>query len=443
MRDHVVSPMKYNGRQVQSPTYGSTLLPDPYESVKSPRATSPNRSPHPPGPRPRPGRNMANVDGFETTQSTPPHSPATPRSPKGDERNFKIVDDMSPSSCVPGRPSYDTLKQEDRDRYLPGFASEEGTIVAPRNVAALDSRSTSISVTPTATSQPPSRTTSPPRSVSTSPTLDLHHDESSDDGGNGTWIVKPQSPLQSEEKPKLKVQIETPTTARPSPSKDPTATLIATTSNSKRNNNPSLIDETGNSKRGILSEIMKEREGRRENENENEKEKERRAKETEKAWEKEHNQVPQETSDMFVDDEDGWAMRPPPEAVYEKLELYFRNHDLDKPVIEANSGGASPTSIELPFSSQAAVTSTSNYDKDKEREKCAKIRSKKSIRYVAEDAKRRIDRTSKADSTFADIYSRKRNTKFWGGKLEEVTTHQARSSSVSSTTSASSSGSKL
>jgi len=188
---------------------------------------------------------------------------------------------------------------------------------------------------------------------------------------------------------------------------------------------------------------MKEREGRRENENENEKEKERRAKETEKAWEKEHNQVPQETSDMFVDDEDGWAMRPPPEAVYEKLELYFRNHDLDKPVIEANSGGASPTSIELPFSSQAAVTSTSNYDKDKEREKCAKIRSKKSIRYVAEDAKRRIDRTSKADSTFADIYSRKRNTKFWGGKLEEVTTHQARSSSVSSTTSASSSGSKL
>jgi len=348
---------------------------------------------------------------------------------------------MSPSSYVPGRPSYDTLKQEDRDRYLPGLATEEGTIVAPRDVAALDSRSTSISVTPTAASQPPSRTTSPPRSASTSPTLDLHHDESSDDGGNGTWIVKPQSPLQSEEKPKLKVQIATPTTARPSPSKESTATLIAATSDPKRNNNPSFIDETGNSKRGILSEIMKEREGGRENENA--KEKEWRAKETEKAWEKEHNQLPQETSDMFVDDEDGWAMRPPPEAVYEKLELYFRNHDLDKPVIEANSGGASPTSIEPPFSSQAAVTSASNYDKDKEREKCAKIRSKKSIRYVAEDAKRRIDRTSKADSTFADIYSRKRNTKFWGGKLEEVTTHQARSSSVSSTTPASSSGSKL
>lgn len=443
MKDHVVSPIKYNGhgRQVHSPTYGSTLLPEPYESVKSPRATSPNRSPHPPGPRPRPGRNMSNVDGFETTQSTPPHSPAAPRSPKGDERNFKVVDDMSPSSYVPGRPSYDTLKQEDRDRYLPGLATEEGTIVAPRDVAALDSRSTSISVTPTAASQPPSRTTSPPRSASTSPTLDLHHDESSDDGGNGTWIVKPQSPLQSEEKPKLKVQIATPTTARPSPSKESTATLIAATSDPKRNNNPSFIDETGNSKRGILSEIMKEREGGRENENA--KEKEWRAKETEKAWEKEHNQLPQETSDMFVDEEDGWAMRPPPEAVYEKLELYFRNHDLDKPVIEANSGGASPTSIEPPFSSQAAVTSASNYDKDKEREKCAKIRSKKSIRYVAEDAKRRIDRTSKADSTFADIYSRKRNTKFWGGKLEEVTTHQARSSSVSSTTPASSSGSKL
>jgi len=188
--------------------------------------------------------------------------------------------------------------------------------------------------------------------------------------------------------------------------------------------------------------MMYEKERER-GENENKKGKERRAKETEKAWEKEHNRLPQETSDMFVDDEDGWAMRPPPEAVYEKLELYFRNHDLDKPVIEANSGGTSPTSIEPPLSSQAVVTSTSNYDKDKEREKYAKIRSKKSIRYVAEDAKRRIDRTSKADSTLADIYSRKRNTKFWGGKLEEVTTHQARSSSVSSTTSTSPSGSEL
>jgi len=181
--------------------------------------------------------------------------------------------------------------------------------------------------------------------------------------------------------------------------------------------------------------MMHEKEREREGEEEKGK-----AKEMEKAWEKEHSRLPQETSDMFVD---GWAMRPPPEAVYEKLEFYFRNHDLDKPVIEANSGGTSPTSIEPPFSSQVVVASASNYDKDKERDKCSKIRSKKSIRYVAEDAKRRIDRTSRADSTFADIYSRKRNTKFWGGKLEEVTTHQARSSSVSSTTSTSTSESKL
>jgi len=212
--------------------------------------------------------------------------------------------------------------------------------------------------------------------------------------------------------------------------------------NFKGNSTLGSINEVGSSKHvGILTEMMMhEKERERGREQEKEKEKERKRRETEKALEKEHDRPPQK---MFADDEDGWAMRPPPEAVYEKLELYFRNHDLDKPVIEANSGGTSPTSIEPAISPQAAAASTSNRDKDKEREHSSKIRSKKSIRYVAEDAKRRIDRTSKADSSFADIALRKRNTKFWGGKLEEVTTHQVKSSSASSTTSTSPSGSKL
>ena len=442
--DHVVSPVKYSGRQVHSPTYGSTLLPEAYDSVKSPRATSPSRLfHHPPGPRPRSSRNVdSSNSGFETSHSTPPHSPATPRSPRpsSDERNFKVVDDTSPSSHVPGRSSHDTLKQEDWSIYLQGREiGEEGTIVMPHILATpLDNRSTSISITTTAASQPPSRTASP------SLVLNSYHNESSDDGGNGTWIVKPQPQLSPEEKPKLKVQIETPTTARLSPpSTGSTATLTVPSAaglNSKGNSALGSIDGVGSSKHvGILTEMMmheKEREGVREQE----KEKERKRGETEKALEKEHDRPPQK---MFADDEDGWAMRPPPEAVYEKLELYFRNHDLDKPVIEANSGGTSPTSIEPAISPQAVAASTSNRDKDKEREHFSKIRSKKSIRYVAEDAKRRIDRTSKADSSFADIALRKRNTKFWGGKLEEVTTHQVKSSSASSTTSTSPSGSKL
>ncbi|XP_006454689.1 hypothetical protein AGABI2DRAFT_62685 [Agaricus bisporus var. bisporus H97] len=131
-------------------------------------------------------------------------------------------------------------------------------------------------------------------------------------------------------------------------------------------------------------------------------------------------------SPTFADDEDGWAMRPPPEAVYERLERYFGNHDLDKPVIEATSGGTSPTSTEPVAPPQAAP---SNIDKEREKDK-TKMRGKKSIRYVAEDAKRRIDRTSKADPTYSASYLKKRSTKFWGGRLEEVTTHQAKSNGI-------------
>jgi len=35
---------------------------------------------------------------------------------------------MTPSMCVPGRPSHDTMKQENRDRYLPILATEEGQL---------------------------------------------------------------------------------------------------------------------------------------------------------------------------------------------------------------------------------------------------------------------------------------------------------------------------
>jgi mitogen-activated protein kinase kinase kinase len=261
----------------------------------------------------------------------------------------------------------------------------------------------------------------------------LYNDESSDNGGNGTWIRKPQAQTHSEEKPKLKVQIETtgtmqsPSSAEKSnPSTGSTATLLAPPSLSNlRGNSSNIVNGTGSSTRvGDLSGMMttheRERERERENENEGQLEKQ-----VERAWQKEQERERGTTTETFTDSEDGWALRPPPEAVYERLEHYFRNHDLDKPVIEATSGGTSPTSTEPVAPPQAAVMT--NYDKEREKLK----RSKKSIRYVAEDAKRRIDRTS----AYAECYLKKRNTKFWGGKLEEVTTHQAKSSSVSSASS--------
>ncbi|KAI0094930.1 Pkinase-domain-containing protein [Irpex rosettiformis] len=104
-----------------------------------------------------------------------------------------------------------------------------------------------------------------------------------------------------------------------------------------------------------------------------------------------------------------WAPRPPPEEVFERLEEYFPEHDIDEPVIDMPSGGTSPTSAEpnqpLPVEKQ-------------------KFRHKKSIRLVAEEHKKRIDRRSRMEpAANANNTLRKRNTKLWGSRLEEVPTH--------------------
>ncbi|KAF5380093.1 hypothetical protein D9615_006225 [Tricholomella constricta] len=111
-----------------------------------------------------------------------------------------------------------------------------------------------------------------------------------------------------------------------------------------------------------------------------------------------------------------WAPRPPPEDIYECLEEFFPEHDLDKPVIEANSGETSPTTAEpaIPAPPEAAPPEK------------LRIRGKKSIRIVAEEHKELIDRMSRADPTSYSNAVRKRSTKLWGSKLEEVTTAQAK-----------------
>lgn len=111
-------------------------------------------------------------------------------------------------------------------------------------------------------------------------------------------------------------------------------------------------------------------------------------------------------------EESTWAPRPSPEDVFNRLEEFFPEHDLDKPVIDANSGGTSPTT-DYPHGISLD-----------DRERLTGVRGKKSIRIVAEEHKRRIDRTSKVESTYSSNMIRKRSTKLWGGRLEEVTTSQ-------------------
>nr|GAT44122.1 MAP kinase kinase kinase [Mycena chlorophos] len=102
-------------------------------------------------------------------------------------------------------------------------------------------------------------------------------------------------------------------------------------------------------------------------------------------------------SKFTIRQEDTWAPRPPPEDVYERLEDYFPQHDLDKPVIEAASGGTSPTTTDV-------------------------------------ERKRHLDRASRAEGMTA--VQRKRSTKLWGSKVEEVDTSnlpESPSSDVSTT----------
>ena len=112
--------------------------------------------------------------------------------------------------------------------------------------------------------------------------------------------------------------------------------------------------------------------------------------------------------------QDSWASRPNPEEVLDRLEDFFPDYDLDKPVIEASSGGTSPTAAEnppapLPYNGKSA---------DK------RSRHKKSIRVVAEEHNLRRDRTSRIQASSAANVFRKRSTKLWDSRVEEVTPGQ-------------------
>lgn len=116
-------------------------------------------------------------------------------------------------------------------------------------------------------------------------------------------------------------------------------------------------------------------------------------------------------SRFYKDNNVTWAFRPRAEEMYDKLEEYFPDHDLDKPLIESTSGGSSPTAAE------PAIPAFQGSSADKDR----KFRHKKSIRIVAAEHKKKIDHT---DSSPANSMLRKRSTKLWGSKVEEVTTSQ-------------------
>ncbi|KIO31656.1 hypothetical protein M407DRAFT_67775 [Tulasnella calospora MUT 4182] len=117
---------------------------------------------------------------------------------------------------------------------------------------------------------------------------------------------------------------------------------------------------------------------------------------------------------------DTWAFRPIQEDVLDHLQDFFPDHDLDKPFIDqvqiANEGLPSPAGESLPPPVPQPIS----------RE--AKFKHRKSIRFVAEERKKVLERVGSArePSAKAANLGRKKSTKLWGIKVEEVTPGQVK-----------------
>lgn len=124
--------------------------------------------------------------------------------------------------------------------------------------------------------------------------------------------------------------------------------------------------------------------------------------------------------------DDQWAVRPSVERVYDNLERFFPDHDLDKPIVDANAAPVnSPTS---PPAVSAPQTTAAPTPPEPQR-----FRHKKSIRIIAQDRKRLLQRAESAVSravdgaaTRASGLLRRKSTKLWGIRTEEVTPRQAK-----------------
>jgi hypothetical protein len=121
----------------------------------------------------------------------------------------------------------------------------------------------------------------------------------------------------------------------------------------------------------------------------------------------------------FARRDDNWAFRPPVEQVYENLEEFFPNHDLDKPIIDATPGSSGSPSISPGNETSLSAKGTSPQ----------RFRHKKSIRIVAQDRKRLLQKSERkaemGSSGGSTGLLRRKSTKMWGNRVEEVAPGQA------------------
>lgn len=136
-------------------------------------------------------------------------------------------------------------------------------------------------------------------------------------------------------------------------------------------------------------------------------------------------------SNSFARRDDDWAFRPPPEQLYENLDDFFPKHDLDKPLLDTAAVPESPM-VSSPRSETAAAAMASSPPNvsslGPQQALNLRSRHKKSIRLVAQDRKRFLDRTEKRAPAQGPESSsglvRRRSTKLWGTKVVEMTPGQ-------------------
>ena len=158
------------------------------------------------------------------------------------------------------------------------------------------------------------------------------------------------------------------------------------------------------------------------------------------------NGVPMDTIDLGGT---VFSFRPAPEQVLEKMDNFFPDHDLDKPIIDSsgnntwtsgnNSGDSSPTMVDAPYNafSSANLNVTSESGATPAASTGAPVlgdatampspspmgvtrqKQKKTIRTLADQGKRRMDRLSK-DGAASDTMLRRRSTKLWGNSIKEL-----------------------
>jgi hypothetical protein len=391
---HGETPMSRALRQMQPSSYEPPSEVDKYRALPTPASAS------------LPGRPMSSnnptspyAEGGMETSASPPNdrpsrSPHSPRIKLWDVPNGSTTDSQpAPGECRPSISSPvdpdGTLDHQDKDwakeitKMFDDLDQEMGTVM-PTQGTAMPRKLTDQGGIGTVPPPPPAVKESASKNVS------LDDSDSEGDSDGTLWFTKPlpgptvTRPKSALRKPPLTVQTQPPPTQTNSTSTSTSMTLVAPPLPTRAPPPPPPPP---------LFSAMKSNNRSR--------------------------------GSTFTDMRDyTWAPRPPPEDVYERLEDFFPNFDLDQPVIDASSGGTSPTTVEqglMPPNGAADGRLSDPSVPDKSR-----VRAKKSIRIVAQEHKKRIDRTSRAaaaDSSSSAMSNvmRKRSTKLWGSRLEEVT----------------------